>query len=292
MIQFATQNTEPLLRSMWKTCFEDTDEFIDLHFSRKYKAKNTLIYFDGDVAAASLQMFEYEITFYGETLPFYYLAGLCTLPQHRKKGYMAQLIAEAHRIMEQRDIPLSILIPAEEWLYGFYRKYGYEQVFEGDGDTTVPLKEILDTYSDIGNAYRVFDMASRSKDFYVQKTFEDFEAIVAEYYMDGCPPKHNLSAMAHIIDKQYLLNLYAAQKLKNDNDPHTAFRLLITDSEPPQCYQIQNGYAQLCPAEHVDIEADICLLCRLLFGFKTSKLPQPYPTLFAEHQPVINLMLE
>lgn len=29
---------------LWKDCFEDTEEFIQLYFERKYKGENTLLY--------------------------------------------------------------------------------------------------------------------------------------------------------------------------------------------------------------------------------------------------------
>ena len=107
MIQFANEHTMPLVRQMWKTCFGDADDFLDILFKYKYRNENTLIYFDGDKAVASLQMLPYTMTFYGEEIPFAYLAGLCTLPEYRRRGYMDQLIHRAHYVIGERGIPLS-----------------------------------------------------------------------------------------------------------------------------------------------------------------------------------------
>jgi predicted acetyltransferase len=291
MIRFANEQTAPLVRRMWKICFEDTDEFLDILFARKYKDENTLIYFEERKAVASLQMLPYTISFYRCEIPFAYLTGLCTLPGYREKGYMSLLIREAHRILAERNIPLSILIPAEEWLYGFYEKYGYEQVFD-KGDELIPLRQILDTYSgDIHKAYKAFDELFRSRDFCVRKSEKDFEAIAEEYRLDGYPEKRNLAGMACMIDIWALLDLYA-----KDNRSKK-FSIKVTDTfikKGSQSFLIDRGEVDVILKTDTafDIETDIRLLCRLLFGYKTGELEDKYRQFFGEHRPVMNLMLE
>ncbi|MDR2956259.1 MAG: GNAT family N-acetyltransferase [Prevotella sp.] len=290
MIKFATDQTAPLVREMWKTCFGDSDKFLDILSKYKYRNENTLIYFDGDEAVASLQMFPYSITFYNQLIPFAYLAGLCTLPEHRKKGYMAQLIGKAHEIIAERGILLSILIPAEDWLYGFYEKYGYTQVFEKD-EELIPLKDILDEFPDEEEAYRTFDLIFRYKDFCIQKTEDDFRAIVEDYKEDGYPPKSNLSGMACAINTWELLKLYAAESLSK------TFSIKVYDnfSDNNIIYLVDKGEVDLIlkPETKPDIEIRESLLCRLLFGYKTNEVENgKYSAWFEEHHPVMNLMLE
>lgn len=259
MIQFANEHTMPLVRQMWKICFDDTDDFLDILFKYKYKNENTLIYFEGDKAVASLQMLPYTITFYGEEIPFAYLAGLCTLPEYRRRGYMDQLIRKAHHVIEERGIPLSILVPAEDWLYGFYEKYGYEKVFEKGEKALYPLKKILETHPDIADAYKAYDELFRNKDFCVQKTFMDFKAIVEEQIVDGFPEKYDIAGMARVMDVQFLLSLWAKRNPDADKEMEVN---------------------------------DIRFLCRLLFGYRTNELDEPFRSLFPLHHPVMNQMLE
>jgi len=289
MIQFANEHTAPLVRQMWKICFGDSDEFINLYFAHKYKNENTLIYFEGDKAVASLQMLPYTINFYEQEIPFAYLAGLCTLPEYRKKGYMAQLIDKSHQLIAERNIPLSILIPAEDWLFGFYEKYGYEQVFEKD-DNPLPLKEILDIYQDEKEAYNAFDLLFRPLDFCVQKSFEDFVAIREEYEQDGCPVKNNLSGMVHIIDIWTLLDLYS----KGNMNRKFSIKVNEALSGKSFVYSIDNGNVEMVKNAGVkpDIEVDLRLLCRLLFGYKLNGVDPAYQLYFEENHPVMNLMLE
>lgn len=283
MIAFANKDTAPLVRCMWKTCFGDTDEYMDIYFSKKYKNENTLIYFEQGEAVASLQMLPYTITFYGEVIPLAYLAGLCTLPEHRQKGYMEQLIREAHRVIEERNIPLSILIPAEEWLYGFYAKYGYTQVFDKD-ESPIPLREILHQYEDNRKAYKVLNSLFEDRDFCVQKTFDDFLAIKADYVLDGDVVKTNLSGMARVIQPEVLLKNYAKA------NPTKEFKIGLIDRS--LTYKIERGIVKEEKTDDFDIEVDISLLARLLFGYKLGELDKKYRLYFEEHSPIMNLMLE
>ena len=216
MIQLADKHTEPQVKQLWKTCFDDTDEFINLYFSEKYKNENTLVYMQGNEVVASLQLLPYRFTFYGVEIPIAYISGACTLPSFRSKGLMGKLLVEAFNLMQQRSIPLSVLIPAENWLYDYYSEYGYEKVFEKD-DVEIPLKEIWrKSNADLDVAYQAFNQLFKDKDFCIQKTKSDFITIIKDAEIDGFPPKTNLSGMARVIDAEYLILLY---KKKNPTKP-------------------------------------------------------------------------
>jgi len=286
MIRFATDEDRQVLMEMWKICFGDTDEYIDLIFSNKYKNENTLIYFQEDKAVACLQMQPYSIRMYSEVIPFYYLVGLCTLPEYRNNGYMGKLINESFEVMKSRDVPLSILVPAEDWLYGYYEKFGFVQTFE-KGVNPVNLKSIIQEYPyNLNEAFNVFDAQYQHEDFTVLKTEKDFYIIVKEYIADGMPTKYNLGGMASIIDIPYFLSLYAK------NYPQNKFVIKVDSDEGSSYYHILNEVALKTSVFDFDIEADIKLLTRLIFGYKINELSSSYSSYFEEHHPILNLMLE
>ncbi len=288
MIQFADENTKPLVQSMWKTVFGDKDEYIDLIFTQKYQDENTLIYFDEGKAAASLQMFPYTIRFYGRPVTFYYLAGLCTLPEYRNKGYMGQLIAESFKVMQTRNIPLTILVPAEDWLFGYYEKYGYVKTFD-QGEQAIKLDTILKKYTENSDlAFELFDRDYQQDDFIVLKNKDDLKTILEEYVQDGMPPKYNLGGMTRIINVLPLLNIYAA------TNPTADLTIRVRDEQlqTNQVYKVQNGISELTETENTNLDLDQKLLTRLLFGYKINELSEEYSLFFKEHHPVINLMLE
>lgn len=283
MINFANSNTTKFVCQMWKICFGDNDDYINLYFSKVYNENNTLIYLEGDTITASLQMLPYTINFYGESVPFYYLAGLCTLPEHRRKGYMEQLIFKSYEVMKKRNIPLAILVPAEKWLFSFYEKYGFEQISDGSIYELPSIKDILDSSVNLQKAYRVFDKTFNTKDLSIQKSYEDFEIIIEDAKLEDFPPKYNLASMAYIIDTEYMLNIYAKKNNTLDFTVQTTNNLK---------YHISNGEARLTNTKGYDFNADNKLLTRLLFGYKTESLNAPYKNLFPNQQVNINLMLE
>ncbi|NDW08091.1 GNAT family N-acetyltransferase [Dysgonomonas sp. 520] len=266
MIQFSNNRIEPMLRDMWKTCFEDTDEYTELIFTKKYKHENTLVYMENAVAVAVLHMYPYVFSYYDRQVPVYYFAGLSTLPEYRKRGYMELLIAESFKVMQDRKIPLSILIPAEDWLYGFYAKYGYEKIFD-KGTTVLPFRDILNKYpTDLEYAYKEFDATFNRKDFTIRKSFDDFTTMAEEYRNDGYPPKYDLSGMARIVDAGYFLKIF------EEENPRKSLDVKVSDpiiSENNKTFSINGGEDK--------IEVDIKSLTRLLFD---------------HHAPTMNLMLE
>jgi len=289
MIRFADNDTMQLVRDMWKVCFNDSDAFIELYFSRKYRNRNTLVYFEEGQAVASLQILPYDVRFYGKVIPCGYISGACTLPDFRGRGYMKHLLMESFRVMQDRQIALSLLIPAEDWLYGFYAKCGYQRTFE-EGTRPIDLKSVLYKYPyNLQEAYALFNSLYQEEDFCILKTESDFSVIADEYIQDGCPAKYNLAGMSRVMDAWTLLDLYVKK------NPRQSFRIKVTDDilNKESVYLIQNAGVELVyGTDDFDIEVDIKMLTRLLWGFKTDELPEELSSRFEQHSPVMNLMLE
>ena len=60
--------TKDEVKTLWKLCFNDSDEFTDLYFKMRYKDEvNRVIREDGKIISA-LQMIPYPMTFCGEVI--------------------------------------------------------------------------------------------------------------------------------------------------------------------------------------------------------------------------------
>lgn len=289
MITFAEGHLVPELKTIWKTCFGDSDEYIDLFFEKKFKPQNTLIYIDKNKVVAYLQMQEYNIRMYDQVFPFYYMVGLCTLPEYRGKGYMSRLIEKSFDVMQRRRIPLSILVPAEDSLLKYYNQFEYEETFDR-GTKKIELEKILKENQNISDAFDVFDQMYQQNDFCVLKNIEDFEVIATDYKMGGYPARYNLKAMSKILDQKRLLSYYA---IKNNN-----LKFIIqtqkTSSKQDIFYLIENGSVkEITKIDQEDrkIIVDDRFLTKLLFGYKIAENKE-YSDLFDQHKPIINLMLE
>lgn len=109
-------------RELWKTCFNDSEDFMDIYFADKYTDESNLtIRHNGQVVAA-MQLLPYRMTFYGTVQHVGYISGLGTLPAFRGKGYASNLLHEAHRRLYSQGATLSLLIPQDNELRSFYEK--------------------------------------------------------------------------------------------------------------------------------------------------------------------------
>jgi len=291
MITYATPEIQSQIRQMWKTVFGDSDAYMDIYFRYNYRNERTLVYMENEKAVASLQMLPYQFTFCDTEIPVAYISGAATLPEARKKGYMQQLLLKSFDEMAKNGIPLSILVPQEEWLLKFYEKYGYVQTFDAGVEELPSLKTLLDKHkSDEKTAYSEFDAQFRTKDMTVQKTFDDFRAIVEEAQLFNFPPKKNLIGMARIIDAERLLSIFAARYHRDE------FSICVFDEilgKNNATFVIDNDKLRKnAPFLEPVFDVDIRKLTQLLFGYHTSKEEAPFRSLFPEKTPQMNFMLE
>lgn len=192
MIRYA-RTCKQVIRQMWKRCFNDSTEFLDLYFDNKYKDENTLIKIEGDIIAASLQILPHDMVFCNNIIKTGYIAGAATLPEYRKRGFMHDLIIYAMGEMRKKQMAVSTLIPQEEWLFSFYQKFGFVRCFDryaqkitlsdkdmAEGVTVTPLEE--------GEMFHIFIyyLASlRNIQGAILKSFEDFCVMVKDHRMGG-----------------------------------------------------------------------------------------------------------
>ena len=113
------------VKKLWKLCFNDNDEFVDMYFNLRYNSEVNVAIESGDEVIAALQMLPYPITFHGNSVPTAYISGACTHPDYRSRGVMRELLSQAFGRMYRNNITFTTLIPAEPWLFGYYARVGY-----------------------------------------------------------------------------------------------------------------------------------------------------------------------
>ena len=125
-----TDNIRQQLMELWKRSFDDTDAFVRLFFTHVYRKENALYIEQGGRIVSALQMLPYTMQFYGKEIPVSYIYGACTHPEERGKGWMSALIQKAFKVMAERHIALTVIIPAEKSLFDYYRRFGYTEAFD------------------------------------------------------------------------------------------------------------------------------------------------------------------
>lgn len=188
------------VKALWRLCFEDTEEFVELYFRMRYAdGLNYTIGKDGKVIAA-LQAIPYTMTYGGRQLPVSYISGACTHPDYRNQGAMRELLTKVHRCMYGEGICFSTLIPAEEWLKGYYARSGYAVCFRYGLERTV-INNLLQPVDNSGTLWNLCKVEPHSPDFVsaysffnaqmqlrsccIQHTSDDFEVILADLSLSG-----------------------------------------------------------------------------------------------------------
>lgn len=185
--------TKDEVKALWKLCFEDSDEFIDLYFDMRYRdGINMAVREDGKIISA-LQMIPYPMTFCGAVIPISYISGACTHPDYRERGAMRRLLRETHRRMYDDGVWLGSLIPAEEWLFGYYAGAGYTpgfayavEQFGADGlvrEHSCCRTEVCDLPG--AEHFRYFDTRMRMRGCCVLHSEDDFLIIMADLKLGG-----------------------------------------------------------------------------------------------------------
>ena len=68
-------NNKSQLIDLWRTSFNDSEEFIKLFFDRVYKKENALFIEKNGKIVSALQMLPYVMTYYGKEISVNYIYG-------------------------------------------------------------------------------------------------------------------------------------------------------------------------------------------------------------------------
>lgn len=128
-ISLAASQSKASLYALWRTCFHDKDETIDLFFRRAFDAQNTVICKDGARLAAMLFLLPEKIRIQKRDYTAYYIYAAATAPEYRKRGIMSDMLTFCEQLCCARDIDFLFLVPADEALFAYYGKRGFVPAF-------------------------------------------------------------------------------------------------------------------------------------------------------------------
>lgn len=179
------------IRSLWKLSFNDSEDFLNLYFDKRYKDDITMVIQEGEDVVASLQMIPYPMTFLNDVIPTSYISGACTYPSYRNKGVMKELLHNTFKKKYTDNILVSTLIPAEKWLFDYYRKFDYTAVFDYSTEifdispSTSSGEVMVEESKGSKEVYEYFNKKMMERPCCIQHTFEDFEIILADLSLGG-----------------------------------------------------------------------------------------------------------
>lgn len=117
------QNTiEEVCRMLWAANFDDTQEYIEYYFNNRWHESITVI--SDNVSMLNLN--PYRVKLNRKELLTYYIVGVCTLAEYRKRGYMDAVLRCALQYMYNAGMPFAYLMPASE---NIYKPYGFQGIY-------------------------------------------------------------------------------------------------------------------------------------------------------------------
>ena len=131
-MEFGLAKTEDLkpLKTLWKLCFGDTDQFIDFYFKNRDWKSEVAALRVADQIVSMLTMISVKLVGEnGESIEASMLYGVATHPEHQKKGFAEKLMELTDQYLLSKNVAAVMLVPAGEALFHFYEKRGYETRF-------------------------------------------------------------------------------------------------------------------------------------------------------------------
>jgi predicted acetyltransferase len=178
------------VKDLWKLCFDDSDEFIELYFNLRFNMQVNSWIDSGNQVIAALQRLPYTLNYYGEELDVSYISGACTHPEYRNKGVMRRLIAESFALMSHQSVAFCTLIPAEDWLYDYYGKLGFAPVFhysmqdmidESAKKSSSKIEKFTEFRPEV---YKYFNTKMHKRECCIQHSEADFKVILEDMKID------------------------------------------------------------------------------------------------------------
>lgn len=144
------------LKEIWQRAFGDSDEYISLFFTYAYDNAETFAEFDGEKIVSVLYLLSCEIRVGDKLYKGRYLYAAATMPEYRSRGIMSRLIREAQSHAEKQALDFIALVPGQESLYDYYRRFSFEStmfkskgVLEGTAQGDCPSDEL--TFDEVYN---------------------------------------------------------------------------------------------------------------------------------------------
>lgn len=245
------------VRHLMQTVFGDSDEALDVFFSRVYDPRGNYCHSDDERrVVASAQALDYTLLYHGATMDAVYLYAVGTLPEFRGQHLMARLFMHMHRQLSCHGKALATLLIEQPDLQTMYEGWGYAQV----GICPLQDEDVVE------QGFARYDQWQRSQscvllqDEHRWETLRAYSLIDKSYYL----VRPHYKGMARIINVMQVLRHYAAAH------PDVSLTLQVTGdhaiSENNGCYAIAGGAVQRI-ARHsvVDMTLTISQLAEQVF---------------------------
>ena len=124
-IRLAVRQDIPTLCEIWKSCFSDSEEYINYFYNENFKRIKVLVYDVDSTPVSAVNLLDSEFINNNECHKVKYLYAGGTLPEYRKSGYFSLLLKYAFEMAKQYGYGL-FLKPSTEALVSYFAAQGFK----------------------------------------------------------------------------------------------------------------------------------------------------------------------
>jgi len=171
------------LKQMWTEIFKDSEKFAD--FAVNICDTEEIYLVRENDTIASMVVAGIDLTACGKK--GFYIYGLCTWPEFEGRGYATKLMDYICEEKFSKGYEFAVAQPAQESLFGYYRKLGFENTtYLRKGQVTVPKNLWATAAFDTVTAGRFKEIRSRyAEDEVVHFNSKGYEKFAEYIYSEG-----------------------------------------------------------------------------------------------------------
>lgn len=116
-------------RTLYEENFDDgKDYFIDYYYDKIIKRNEIIAILDGDIVVSMIHLNPYNYQIFDKINTVHYLVAIATKVGYRNKGYMSELFNAALFYLNDLHEPFCYLLPEDQKLEEYYKKFGFESI--------------------------------------------------------------------------------------------------------------------------------------------------------------------
>lgn len=188
------------LTKLWQEVFGDDEEYISLFFKRAFFDSECFAYAENEEIISALYLLKSNISYCGKIYRGRYLYAAATAEKYRGRGLMSCLISEAEAYVRSQELDFIALVPADESLYDYYKRFSYEPL----------MYKYCINLDDCCDVNGTKDLVAKTKDeFYLNRKSTScdmlfYDRVISDYAYDClsfCGQK-----VISLSDKSYYIN--------------------------------------------------------------------------------------
>lgn len=137
------------VKNLWKYCFDDTEEYMDYYFTKRYEFENNYIIKDADEVISSLMANKYSLKINDVIKSVSYIVGVSSSPVHRGGGYASILINRTLYDLYEKGEDITMLMPIDSYIY---TRYGFANIYNML-ELDIPIDRIKVSKTNLKAAY-------------------------------------------------------------------------------------------------------------------------------------------